>query len=66
MKGLWREVVNEEQGRKDWGVGRAIFGAEWLEGNKMLAAQPRPYNLVPIIGFPGEFLVMFRAGKTQG
>lgn len=46
-------------------VGLPIFGAEWLEGSKMLAEQPRPYNLIQIIGFPGEFFVMFRAGKHQ-
>lgn len=33
-----------------------------LEGNKMLAEQPRPDNLIPIIGFSGEFSVMFGAG----
>lgn len=42
-----------------------IFVAEWLEGNKTLAEQPRPDNLIPIIGFPEEFLVVFGARKTQ-
>lgn len=47
------------------GVRWLIFEAEWLEGNKTLAEQPRPDNLIPIIGFPGEFLVMFGAEKAQ-
>lgn len=47
------------------GVGWPIFGAEWLEGNKTLAEQPRPDNLIPIIGFPGEFLVRFGAENPQ-
>lgn len=63
MRGLWREVLNEEQGQK---IGGGVGQAEWLEGNKMLVEQPRPYNLVQIIGFSGVFLVMFRAGETQG
>lgn len=52
-------------GEEKLGVGWPIFEAEWLEGNKMLAEQPRPDNLIPIIGFPGEFSVMFGAEKTQ-
>lgn len=36
----------------------------WRE-MKTLVEQPRPDNLIPIIGFPGEFLVMFGAEKTQ-
>lgn len=52
-------------GEERLGVGWSIFGAEWLEGNKTLAEQPRPDNLIPIIGFPEKFLVMFGAGKTQ-
>lgn len=46
-------------------VGCPIVEAGRLEGDKMLAEQPRPHNLIPIIGFPGEFLVMFEAEKTS-
>lgn len=45
-------------------VGHSIVEAGRLEGDKTLAEQPRPHNLFPIIGFPGEFLVMFEAQKT--
>lgn len=46
-------------------VGRPVVEAGRLEGDKMLAEQPRPPNLFPIIGFPGEFLLMFEAEKTS-
>lgn len=45
-------------------VGHPIVEAGRLEGDEMLEEQPRPHNLFPIIGFPGEFLVMFEAEKT--
>lgn len=50
---------------RDWWVGWPVFGAEWLEGNKTLVEQPRPDNLIPIIGIPGEFLVLLRAEQRQ-
>lgn len=46
-------------------VGRPVVEAGRLEGDKTLAEQPRPHNLFPIIGFPGEVLVMFEAEKTS-
>lgn len=46
-------------------VGRPAVGAGRLEGYKTLAEQPHPQNLFPIIGFPGEFLLIFEAEKTS-
>lgn len=46
-------------------VGHPVVGAGRLEGYKTLAEQPRLQNLFPIIGFPGEFLLMFEAEKRS-
>lgn len=47
------------------GLGGQYLKQNGWRGNNMLAEKPRPDNLIPIIGFPGEFLVMFGAEKTQ-
>lgn len=48
-------------GDQKLGAGRPIFEAGGLEWDKTLVEQPRPHNLIPIIGFPEESLVMFEA-----
>lgn len=48
-------------GEEKLGVRRPIFEAGRLEWDKTLGEQPRPHNLIPIIGFLEESFVMFEA-----
>lgn len=52
-------------GRRNWGLGGQYLKLNGWRGIKMLAEQPRPDNLIPIIGFPGEFLVVLGPEWTQ-
>lgn len=53
-KGSAERSLKRGMDRRDWGL-----------TNKMKADQPRPDNLIPIIGLPGDLLVVFAAAKTE-